>query len=55
MEEPPVVGKNAIQNYCTLAHIAVLLVALAAKRSGHPEKIRFVRSFVPNIPAEPQK
>lgn len=55
MEEPPVVGKNAIRNYCTLAHIAVLLVALAAKRSGHPEKIRFVRSFVPNIPAEPQK
>jgi hypothetical protein len=55
MQEPSVVGIHAIRNYCTVAHIAVLLVALAAKRSGHPDKIRFVRSFVPNILAEPQK
>jgi hypothetical protein len=55
MQEPPVIGINAIRNYCTIAHIAVLLVALAAKRSGHPEKTRFVRSFVPNILTDPEK
>ena len=47
MQDPPVIGINAIRNYCTIAHITVLLVALAARRSGHPDKIRFVRSFVP--------
>jgi hypothetical protein len=49
MQDPTVIGINAIRNYCTIAHITVLLVALAAKHSGHPDKIRFVRSFVPNI------
>ena len=53
MQEPPLIGLTAIRNYCTIAHITVLLVALAAKRSGHSNKIRFVRSFVPNILAEP--
>ncbi len=49
MQEPPVIGIESIRNYCTIAHITVLLVALAAKRSGHRDKIRFVRSFVPNF------
>ena len=49
MQEPPVIGIKAIRNYCTIAHITVLLVALAAKRSGHQDKIRFLRSFVPNF------
>lgn len=49
MQEPPVIGIEAIRNYCTIGHITVLLVALAAKRSGHQDKIRFVRSFVPNF------
>jgi len=49
VQEPPVIGLNAIRNYCTIGHITVLLVALAAKRSGHQDKIRFVRSFVPNF------
>ena len=52
MQEPPVFGIEAIRNYCTIAHITVLLVALAAKRSGHEDKIRFVRSFVPNFLSE---
>jgi len=52
MQDPPVKGIHAIRNYCTIAHITVLLVALAAKRSGYPDKIRFVRSFVPNFLAE---
>lgn len=55
MQDPPVIGINAIGNYCTIAHITVLLVALAAKRSGHPDKIRFVRSFVPNFLSESGK
>jgi len=47
MQDPPVIGIDAIRNYCTIAHITVLLVALVAKRSGYPDKIRYVRSFVP--------
>jgi hypothetical protein len=49
MQDPSVIGIDAIRNYCTISHIAVLLVAIAAKRSGHPDKVRFVRSFVPNF------
>jgi len=49
MQDLPVIGINAIRNYCTIAHITVLLVALTAKRSGHSDKIRFVRSFVPSF------
>ncbi len=48
VQDPPVIGIDAIRNYCTIGHITVLLVAMAAKRSGHQDKIRFVRSFVPN-------
>lgn len=47
MQDSPVIGLHATRNYCTIAHITVLLVALAAQRSGHPHKIRFVRSFMP--------
>lgn len=49
MQDLPGIGLHATRNYCTIAHITVLLVALAAKRSGHPDKARFVRSFVPNF------
>ena len=42
-------GTNAIPNYCKIFHIMVLLVALVAKRWGHPDKIRYFRSFVPNF------
>jgi hypothetical protein len=49
MQDTPVIGMEGIRNYCTIAHITVLLVALAAKRSGHADKTRFVRSFVPNF------
>jgi hypothetical protein len=55
MQDPPVIGKLAIQNYCTIAHITVLLVALAAKRSGHDDKIRFVKSFIPTFSREASK
>lgn len=49
MQDLPAIGIQAARNYCTIAHITVLLVALAAKRSGNPDKARFVRSFVPNF------
>jgi hypothetical protein len=49
MQDLPTIGLLATRNYCTIAHITVLLVALAAKRSGNPDKARFVRSFVPNL------
>jgi hypothetical protein len=55
MQNSPVIGKLAIQNYCTIAHITVLLVALAAKRSGHDDKIRFVKSFIPTLSREASK
>lgn len=55
MQHPPVIGRLAIQNYCTIAHITVLLIALAAKRSGHDDKIRFVKSFIPNLSREASK
>ena len=49
MQRPTVLGLQATRNHCTIAHITVLLVALAAHRSGHEDKIRFVKSFLPNF------
>jgi len=34
---------------CTIAHITVLLIALTAAKSGNKDKIRLVKSFLPNI------
>ena len=48
MQNPSVKGLRAISNHCTIAHIAVLLVDLTA-RTGNKNKIRFVKSFLPNI------
>ena len=42
-------GLTAVSNHVTVAHITVLLVAKAAHVSGHPDKLRFVRSFVPSF------
>ena len=49
MLNPTVIGLQATQNHCTLAHITVLLVALAAHQSGFDDKIRFVKTFLPNL------
>jgi hypothetical protein len=49
MQEPSVRGLQATQNYCTIAHISVLLVAVAAHDQGHTDKLAFVRSFVPKF------
>jgi len=52
MQNPTVRGLQAISNHCTIAHITVLLVALTAHRVGCDDKIRFVKSFVPNFLTE---
>lgn len=49
LQEPSVRGLKSVQNHCTISHIAVLLVAKAAHELGHNNKIRFVRTFVPNF------
>lgn len=47
LQHPTVRGLQAVQNHCTIAHIATLLVALTAVRRGEPDKIRWIKSFVP--------
>jgi len=49
MQNPTVRGYNANCNHATIAHIAVLLVALTAYKTGQQDKMRFVKSFVPNF------
>lgn len=49
MQRPSVYGLNAISNQCTIAHITVLLIALTAANTGHNDKIRFVKKFLPNL------
>jgi transposase len=49
MQRPSVVGINATRNVCTIAHITVLVIALAAVKTGHKDKVRFVKSFIPNL------
>lgn len=49
MQRPTVKGLNATRNFCTIAHITVLLVALLAVKTGNKNKIRFVKSFIPHL------
>jgi hypothetical protein len=49
MQTPTVRGLQATQNHCTIAHIYVLLIALAAHRLGFHDEIRFVKPFVPSL------
>ena len=49
LEEPAVRGLSSVRNHCTISHIAVLLVALAAHELGYTDKIRFARTFVPRF------
>jgi hypothetical protein len=39
----------AVSIHCTIAHITILLVALTAAKTGNKDKIRFIKSFLPNI------
>jgi len=49
MQNPPVIGLNAVSNYVTIAHITVLLVALTAAKNDMKDKIRFIKSFLPSF------
>lgn len=49
MQNAPVIGLKAMANYVTAAHITVLLVALTAAKSNSKDKIRFIKSFLPNF------
>ncbi|MGD0008393.1 MAG: hypothetical protein ABSE93_07610 [Terriglobia bacterium] len=49
MQDLPTRGLDSARNLCTIAHITVLLVALAARRSGCSDQLAFVRSFVPHL------
>lgn len=49
MQKPTVIGLQATENHCTIAHITVLLVALMAHQLGYDDKIRFVKTFLPNF------
>jgi len=49
MQHPTVRGLQANSNHCTVAHITTLLVALTAAKLGQPDKIRWIKSFVPNL------
>jgi len=49
MQNPSVRGLRAVSNHCTIAHTTVLLIALTAAKTGNKDKIRFVKSFLPNI------
>lgn len=46
MQYPTVTGLQAISNISTIAHITVLLIALTAAKTGHKDKIRFVKNFI---------
>jgi len=49
MQTPSVKGLNAISNHCTIAHISVLAVASSAVKTDQRHKIRFVKTFFPNL------
>jgi transposase len=49
MQNPTVKGLMAIKNHATIAHITVLLIAMVAAKTGQKDKIRFIKSFVPNF------
>ena len=51
MQNAPVIGFKATANYVTIAHITVLLVAVTAVKSNMKDKIRFIKSFLPNFKA----
>ena len=42
-------GLQVVSIHCTIARITILLVALIAAKTGNKDKIRFIKSFLPNI------
>jgi hypothetical protein len=46
LQNPIITRLGPISNLNTIAHITVLLIALTAVRTGHKDKIRFVKNFL---------
>ena len=49
MQNPSVRGLRSVSNHCTITRITILLIALTAAKTGNKDKIRFIKSFLPNI------
>lgn len=49
MQDPPVIGLRTTTNYVTIAHITVLLVSVTAAKNNVSDKVRFIKSFLPNF------
>lgn len=49
MQRPSIKGLKTVTNYCTIAHITVLLVALTAIKTGNKDKVRFIKTLLPNL------
>jgi len=49
MQKPSVIGLASTANLCTISHITVLAVAYFSSFVKEPDKIRFVKSFLPNL------
>jgi len=46
MQRPMLTGLKTISNQCTLAHIAILAIAIAAVKANQKKKIRFIRGIL---------
>lgn len=51
MQRPTVTSINAVSNHCTLAHITVLAIAIAAVKTNNPKKIRFIKGLLKTLAA----
>lgn len=49
MQNLPVVGLKATTNHVIIAHITVLLVAVTAAKNNVTDKVRFIKTFLPNF------
>lgn len=49
MQRPMLTGIDAVSNQCTLAHIAILAIAIAAVKAKQKDKIRFIRGILKDL------
>lgn len=52
MQQPKVTGLDAVANHCTLAHIAVLAIAVAAVKTNNPKNVRFIKGLLKKLARE---
>lgn len=49
MQRPMLTGIDAVSNQCTLAHITILTIAIAAVKAKQKDKIRFIRGILKDL------